>query len=75
MRFTPENTPGASAEALEGLNKRFDAAASRLDHTHQIEERFLANLEAVIREDWETQHKIANAFTTYQAKGNREDLA
>jgi hypothetical protein len=54
---------------LAELNHRFDVA-SRVRVLRDLD-----HLEAAIRDDWEAQRKITNAFTTYLAKGNREDLA
>jgi hypothetical protein len=73
-RYTRDNTPGVDDRALEVLNERFETASRHIE-ARTVDPGFFDRLASVILDDYETNRKIANAFTTYQAKGNREDLA
>jgi len=75
-RFTHETNPELTAEELTALNERYEAATRRLDAaTMTLDPGFFDRLASVILDDFTTQRKVSEAFTTYQAKGNREDLA
>jgi hypothetical protein len=74
-RYTHENTPGLTDDALASLNERYEAASKRVDAATQVDPGFWDRLATVILDDFTTQRKVAEAMTTYQAKGNREDLA
>jgi hypothetical protein len=73
-RFTRENTPGVDDRTLAVLNDRYETAARHIDRAH-VDPAFFEKLAVVILEDYEANRKVAQAFTTYLAKGNREDLA
>jgi hypothetical protein len=60
------------SEALARLNARFDTVAWNYPEASQD---FFDKLAVTILEDYEANRKVAQAFTTYLAKGNREDLA
>jgi hypothetical protein len=80
-RFTSENVPELTDEDRARLNARYDEAVRGIDPEaayragRGLDLGFFDRLAEVVLSDFRTQRKVAEAFTTYQARGNREDLA
>lgn len=73
-RFTLASAPGLDAAGVALLNERFDQAA-RGAPPGVATEAWLSKLAQTLLDDAVTQRKVSEAFTSYLARGNREDLA